>query len=67
MDTRRIRKTINELKASHARLDALAAETADIEARIAAQKRTQRWLLLVALLLMTGTAAGAVWLVRTLS
>lgn len=66
MDHRRIQKTLNELKASHARLDALAVETADIEARIAAQKRSQRWLLLVTVLLMAGTVAGTVWLVRTL-
>ncbi len=66
MDKRRILKTLTELKASHARLDALAAETADIEARIAAQKRSQRWLLLVTLLLMAGAAGGTVWMVRTL-
>ncbi len=67
MNTRRLQKTLNDLKTSHARLDALAVETADIEARIAAQKRAQRWLLLVALLLMLGTAGGIVWLVRSLA
>ena len=67
MDQRRIRKTLSELKASHARLDTLAAETADIEARIAAQKRSQRWLLLVTLLLVAGTVAGTVWMVRNLT
>ena len=66
MDKRRIRKTLSELKAAHAQLDALAAETANIEARIAAQKRSQRWLLLVTLLLMAGTVGGTVWMVRTL-
>ena len=34
MDKRRIQKTLRELKASHAQLDALAVETANIEARI---------------------------------
>lgn len=67
MDTRRIRHTLNELKASHARLDALAAETAEIEARIAAQRRLQRWLLLVTVLMVLGTAGGAYWLVRRLA
>lgn len=67
MTTRRLQKTLNDLKTSHARLDALAVETADIEARIAAQKRSQRWLLVMAGLLMLGTAAGIVWLVRTLA
>ena len=67
MDKRRIQKTLRELKASHAQLDALAVETANIEARIAAEKRSQRWLLLVTVLLLAGTAGGAVWLVRTLA
>ncbi len=66
MDKRRIQKTLTALKASHAQLDALAVETAAIEARIAAQKRSQRWLLLVTLLLMAGTIGGTVWMVRTL-
>ena len=55
------------MKASHARLDALATETAEIEARIAAQKRSQRWLLLLTVLLLLGTAGGAYWLVRRLA
>ena len=67
MDQRRIRKTVRELKASHAQLDALAVETAHLEALIAAEKRSQRWLLLVTLLLVAGTVAGVVWMVRILS
>ncbi len=67
MDKRRIQRTLRELKATHARLDALAVETADIAARIAAQKRTQRWLLFVTVLLVAGTAGAAVWFMRALS
>ncbi len=67
MDKRRLQHTLKALKVTQARLDALALETADIEARIAAQKRAQRWLLLLALLLIAATAGGVVWMVRTLS
>lgn len=67
MDKRRIQRTIKDLKATNARLDALAVETAAVEARIAAQRRTQHWLLFVTILLVLGTAGGAVWFMRTLS
>ncbi|MEO0317408.1 MAG: hypothetical protein RL404_1085 [Pseudomonadota bacterium] len=63
----RIQRTIKKLKATNARLDALAVDTAAVEARIAAQRRTQHWLLFVTLLLIAGTAGGAVWFMRALS
>ncbi len=61
MDKRRLQRTLDELRESHEQLNELAAETEVLSRRLAAQRRTQWILLMLAVVMLVGTSAVVWW------
>ncbi len=61
MDKRRLQRTLDELRESHDQLNELAAENEVLSRRLAAQRRTQWILLMLAIAMLVGTAAVVWW------